>query len=84
MNWRGLNATQASRSYRLAGDSGLATTMLAPASRPALMVASRVSLVMTRIGMVRFSLFGLRLMVRVSANPPCGGSAPSHSMTSIL
>ena len=62
----------------------MATTMLAPASRALLIVLSRVSLVMMRIGTVRFGLLILRLMACVSFKPPCGGSRLSQSMMSIF
>src|ERR1700742_3413333 len=58
--------------------------MLAPASRDCLIVPSRVSLVMIRIGIMRFSLSTLRRIARVSERPPCGGRRASQSRMSIF
>jgi hypothetical protein len=66
------------------GDIGFAITMFAPASRALLIVVSRVSLDMSRIGIVRFTLSALRRMVRVSTRPPYGGRRASQSRISIF
>jgi hypothetical protein len=58
-------------------------TMLAPASRACLIVDSRESAVIIKIGMVRCSLSFLPRIARVSWRPPCRGSRASQTKRSM-
>src|SRR5579862_1105872 len=84
MNLRGRNATQARRSYKLAGDIGLAMTMLAPQSRADLTIEVLVSPLTTRIGSVRHGLLWSWRIDRMKARPPPLGRFGSTIIRSIF